>query len=73
MNPEEKKLLERSLRLAEENNEILKKIDKRAKRAAIYGFIKLAIVVLPLVLGYIFLEPYLNQAFDNYKNLQSLL
>ncbi|KKU49548.1 MAG: hypothetical protein UY47_C0001G0012 [Parcubacteria group bacterium GW2011_GWB1_49_7] len=72
MNPEEKKLLERSLRLAEENNEILKKIDKRAKRAAIYGFIKLAIILAPFVVGYFLLEPYFDQAQGTYQNIQRL-
>ena len=73
MNPEERHLLERSLKLSEENNQILKKIDRRAKRAAIYGFIKLAIVILPFVIGYFLLQPYLNQAGSTYSQLQELL
>lgn len=73
MNPDERQLLERSLRLAEENHELLKKIDSRARRAAIYGFIKLAIVVLPLVIGYFLLEPYLNEAVETYSYAIELL
>jgi hypothetical protein len=73
MNPEERQLLERSLRLNEENNKLLKKIDGRAKRAAIYGFIKLAIILLPFVVGYFFLEPYFDDAAENYSTFRETL
>ena len=73
MSPEERQLLERALKLSQENNEILQRIEARAKRAAIYGFIKLAIVILPFVIGYFFLEPYLDQALDNFKEVKGLL
>ena len=73
MNPEERHLLERSLKLSEENNQILKKIDRRAKRAAIYGFIKLVIILAPFVIGSFLLQPYLNQAGSTYSQLQDLL
>lgn len=73
MNPEERQLLERSLKLGEENNALLHKIDRRAKRAAIYGFVKLAIIVLPFVVGYFLLEPYFDQVESNYNTFQSLL
>jgi hypothetical protein len=73
MNPEERHLLERSLKLSEENNQILRRIDARAKRAAIYGFIKLALILAPFVIGYFLLEPYLGQATDTYDQLRGLL
>jgi hypothetical protein len=73
MNPEERHLLERSLRISEENNKILKRIDARAKRAAIYGFIKLALFILPFVVGYFLLEPYLDQATSTYSQFRDLL
>ncbi|MBX4181371.1 hypothetical protein KW807_00715 [Candidatus Parcubacteria bacterium] len=73
MNPEERHLLERSLKLAEENNHILKRIDARARRAAIYGFVKLALLVLPFVIGYFLLEPYLGQVGSSYDQFKDLL
>ena len=72
MNPEEKHLLERTLKVSEENNKILKSVQARAKRQVIYGFIKLLIVVVPFVLGYIFLEPYINQIGDNYNSVMEM-
>ena len=67
MSPEERSLLERSLELAEENNRLLKRVDRRARWSNVWGFIKLVIIALPLMIGYFYLEPYLNQAVANYK------
>lgn len=72
MNPEEKALLQRTVRLSEENNQILHKMQRAARWGIIWGFIKALIIVIPLVAGYLYIEPYLNQAIDNYKSLQEL-
>ena len=69
MNPEEKVLLERTLKLAEENNRILQKIDKKAKWAFLWGIIKIAIIVVPIVAGYLFIEPFLRPAMENLHHL----
>ncbi len=73
MNPEEKVLLERTLKLSEENNQILLKIQSRARWAILWGFIKVAVIIAPLVVGYFYLEPFLNQAFDNFNTMKELL
>ncbi len=73
MNPEEKELLEKSLRLARENNDLLKKIDARGRRAAIYGFIKLLLVLAPFVIGYFLLEPYIDQGVENYNSFREVI
>lgn len=73
MNPEERQLLERSLKLSEENREILLRIEKRSRRAMIWGFIKMAVIIVPLILSLVYLEPYLNKAVDNYKSIQDLI
>ena len=73
MNPEERQLLERSLKLSEENNQLLMRIEKRSRLAMTWGFIKLAVIVVPLVVGYLFLEPYLDQAVENFKGVQDLI
>lgn len=69
MNPEEKELLERTLKLSEENNKLLHQIRKTAKRAAIWGFIKLVIIVTPLVVGYFYLQPLFKEIMDTYSSL----
>jgi hypothetical protein len=73
MNPEEKVLLERALKLSEENNKILRKIERRFRWTVLWGFIKIAIIVVPLVVGYLYLEPYLGQALDNFNSIKEFL
>ncbi len=72
MNPEDKVLLERALQLSEENNRMLKSIKRIIKMGQIWGFIKIAIIIIPLVIGYLFLEPYFGDASDVFRNIQSL-
>ena len=73
MNPEEKVLLERALKLSEENNQILRKIERRARWAVLWGFIKVAIIIVPLVIGYLYLQPLLDQALENFNSVKELL
>lgn len=73
MNPDERQLLERTLRLSEENNQLLRKINRRARWSFLWGIAKIAIIVVPLVAGYLFLEPYLNEAVDNYAGIKDTL
>ena len=73
MSPEEKELLNRVAKLSEENNKILQKMQKTARWAVIWGFIKVAIVIVPLVAGYIFLQPFLEQAMQNYSGIKDIL
>ena len=54
MTPEEKVLLERTLKFSEENNRILKKLRSSARWSTFWGFVKLALIVGPLILGYIY-------------------
>ncbi|MDO8569784.1 MAG: hypothetical protein Q7R89_03375 [bacterium] len=73
MNPEERVLLERTLKLSEENNQILRKMQRTARWAVLWGFIKVAIVIVPLVVGYIYLQPFLDQALENFNAVRELL
>jgi len=73
MNPEERRLLERSLRLAEENHRLLKRIDKRARMAMAWGLIKLAVIAIPLIIGYIYLEPYFKNVAESYDSIHEII
>lgn len=70
MNPEERHLLERTLKLSEDNNRILKKMQRAARWAIVWGVIKLALIIVPLVVGYFVLEPYLEEAVTNYDSVK---
>lgn len=73
MNPEERVLLERTLKLSEENNKILHKMQRAARWAILWGFIKVAIIIVPLIAGYLYLQPFLEQALDNFNNIRELV
>ena len=72
MDLEEKALLERTVKLSEENNQILRKMQRAARWGLIWGFIKVLIIIVPLVAGYLYLEPYLSQAVNNYNGFKEL-
>ena len=61
MNPEDRQLLEEALKLSRENNQILLKMERAARWSTVWTWIKIAFVVLPLIIGYLYLEPFLNQ------------
>lgn len=73
MNPEEKLLLQRVVKLSEENHTILRGMQRRARWALAWGFVKVAIIIVPLVVGYFYLEPYVKEAAGQYEGLKSLL
>lgn len=64
MTPEEKSLLERTYKLAEENNSILRKM-RRAGRWALVARIFYWVVIIGLGVGaYLALEPVIRSAQD---------
>ncbi|MDB5266455.1 MAG: hypothetical protein JWN89_270 [Parcubacteria group bacterium] len=73
MSPEEKELLRRTLVLSEENNKILQKLQGHMRWQAFWSVIKILLVVVPLILGYVFLQPYLGSALNNYQEIQGML
>jgi len=72
MTPEEKALLERTLKLSEENNKILQGLRTKARWLTFWGIAKVFLIVGPLILGYILLEPYLGFYIDTFKNAQDI-
>jgi len=73
MNPEDRALLERTFKISKENNSMLRKLERRARWALFWWFIKMALIVVPLVIGYFYLQPYLDSAIDNYNSIRNFL
>ena len=70
MTPEERHMLERSLKLAEDNNSILKSI-RRSNRVGTIMRVVYWVVILGLSYGaYVVVQPYINQALGLYKDAQ---
>lgn len=73
MNPEDRALLERVKKLSEENNRILQKMQRAARWALVWGFVKLVIIIAPFVIGYILFEPLFKDLFESYNSVKDLL
>ena len=73
MSPEEKQMLERSLKISTENHEMLMRIEKRAKWVMLWGIVKLAVIAVPLALGYLYLQPYFANAAEEYNSFRELI
>lgn len=61
MNPDERLLLEQTAKLSQENNKILRRLQRAYRMSLFWEFIKISLIVVPLILGYFYLQPYLNQ------------
>jgi hypothetical protein len=70
MDVDERKMLERTLKLAEENNRILKGIQRQARIASILRFLYVLVVIAFAVLMYYFLQPYLTQLMEIYTGYE---
>ncbi|MEX0919479.1 MAG: hypothetical protein WDZ64_01870 [Parcubacteria group bacterium] len=73
MNPEERQILERSLRLSEENNKILRKMQRAIRWGVVWGFIKAAIIIVPLIIGFIYLQPFFGTISETYNQIMQVL
>lgn len=71
MDPKDKELLERTLKISEENNKILKGM-RRAGRFAFFFRMFYWMIIIGIGLGsYYFIEPYLKQVMDTYSVINS--
>ncbi len=70
MTPEERSLLERTHKLAEENNEILRSI-RRTNRFAVIMRVLYWVVIIGVSFGaYYFIQPYLEAMLGAYSQVQ---
>ncbi len=69
MEPYQKNLLEQILKSTEENNKILKSLRNHSRWGIFFGFLKWAIIIGPVILAYIYFQPYLGTIKDMYLKL----
>ncbi|MDD5290582.1 MAG: hypothetical protein PHZ04_00505 [Patescibacteria group bacterium] len=69
MEDEIKKLLEENLKLTAETHKMVKKIKSYMFWQNVWSFLKVLIVVVPIILGIIYLPPLLKGVFQQYKSL----
>ena len=64
-----KKLIEKTLRLAEENNRILKKMRRALRWGSFFRFIYWAIIIGTAVGAYYFIQPLLEPLMSTFQNI----
>ena len=71
MTPEEKSLLERTYKMAEENNAILRGIRRSNRWSTVFRVLYWVIIIGLGVVSYYFVQPYLTTAMNLYNQVQS--
>lgn len=69
MDQELKKLLKKNLELTREMHGMIKYIKKYILFQQVLAVLKVVLIVIPLVLGIIYLPPLLSDVFDQYRGL----
>jgi len=72
MTPEEKSLLERTYKLAEENNSLLHSMRRSARLANIMRIAYWAVIILASVGAYYAIQPYLNFLVGSLQSIGGL-
>jgi hypothetical protein len=60
--------LEENLKQTQEIKEMTKYIKKYVVISQIFGVIKLALIIVPIVLGFIYLPPIFRDLMEQYRN-----
>ncbi len=66
MNPEERALLERTLRISEENNQILHKIQRSMRMARVMSIVYWVFIIGSAIGAYYLIQPYIEQLISIY-------
>ena len=61
MNSEEREILERTLKISEENNKILKNMRRASRLTAVFRIFYWLIIIALGFGAYFFIEPYVNE------------
>jgi len=70
MDERQQKMLEATYRLAKENNEYLRKIDRRQRYGIYWKFFTFVIIIGSAFGLYLFLQPYIDQIIQAYTEVE---
>lgn len=68
MDPESKKLLEQTLDLAKENNEMLRKVRRVQKMTIFFNFLYWFLIIAIAIGALYFIQPFIDQTQDFFKS-----
>lgn len=72
-NTPDREILERILKLEQENYRILKALRSSQRWGVFWGFLKFLLIVIPLIAAYFYLQPYLEMIWATYTQAQGQL
>ncbi len=64
-----RRMVEKNLKLTEDLHEKVKKINRFVVWSQIMGFIKIVLILGPIIIGIIFLPPLLKDVFKEYRQI----
>lgn len=64
-----KRLLEKNLEMTKDVHRMVKKISSHIFWQQVFGVLKILILVVPIVIGILYLPPLLDKVFDQYNEL----
>jgi hypothetical protein len=73
MSPEERSLLERTYKMAEENNTILRSIRRSNRFGLVMRLFYWALIIAASYGAYYFIQPYVNTVLSLYDQVQNTL
>jgi len=65
-------LLEENRKTNKEVYAIVKKLKKQMMWQSIFGFVRILVIVIPLIIGFYYLTPFVQQAMDDYQKLMGV-
>jgi hypothetical protein len=72
MDEEIKNMLAQNLKMTQEIYSITKKIHRNMIWQQVFGFIKVLIILIPVILGIMYLPPLLEQVIKQYNDLAGM-
>ncbi len=72
MDEDIKKILEENLKLTQEIHKMTKHIKRYVVMSQIMGVFKLILIIVPIILGFLYLPPLFKNAFQQYQELLDL-
>jgi hypothetical protein len=69
MPPYDKRLLEETLNLSQENNKILRRLQRSARISQFFSLLKWLIIIALTVGTYYYVQPYLDSLLKAYKDV----
>ena len=73
MEPHEREMLDRVLELSEQNNKMLKKMERMARWSTIFRIIYWSVIIGTAIGLFYFMQPYIDEAKEAYGSVRNAI